>query len=53
MTSREASCHCGQLRLAVAGDPFAVSICNCREMARHDPDFDVLRDEPEFQALVG
>src|SRR3954454_15642914 len=26
---REATCHCGQLHLAVAGDPFAVSICNC------------------------
>ena len=26
---REAACHCGQLRLEVAGDPFAVSICNC------------------------
>ena len=29
MASREAACHCGQLRLEVAGDPFAVSICNC------------------------
>ncbi len=27
--AREAACHCGQLRLEVAGDPFAVSICNC------------------------
>jgi hypothetical protein len=27
--TREAACHCGQLRLEVAGDPFAVSICNC------------------------
>lgn len=27
--TREAACHCGQLRLAVAGDPFATSICNC------------------------
>ena len=26
---REAACHCGQLRLEVDGDPFAVSICNC------------------------
>jgi hypothetical protein len=26
---RNASCHCGQLRLEVEGDPFAVSICNC------------------------
>jgi hypothetical protein len=29
MGSREAACHCGQLRLEVVGDPFAVSICNC------------------------
>ena len=26
---REAACHCGQLRLEVEGDPFAVSICHC------------------------
>jgi len=29
MVPRDAACHCGQLRLEVAGDPFAVSICNC------------------------
>jgi hypothetical protein len=29
MTTREAACHCGQLRLEVAGDPFVVSICHC------------------------
>jgi hypothetical protein len=29
MATRDAACHCGQLRLEVAGDPFAVSICNC------------------------
>ena len=29
MAKREAACHCGQLRLGVEGDPFAVSICNC------------------------
>jgi len=29
MPSREAACHCGQLRLEVAGEPFSVSICNC------------------------
>jgi hypothetical protein len=27
--SRDAACHCGQLRLEVAGDPFSVSICSC------------------------
>jgi hypothetical protein len=29
MTTREAACHCGQLRLEVAGEPFVVSICHC------------------------
>jgi hypothetical protein len=27
--SREAACHCGQLRLEVAGDPLVVSMCHC------------------------
>jgi hypothetical protein len=27
--TRQAACHCGQLRLEVTGEPFAVSICNC------------------------
>jgi hypothetical protein len=34
MTAREASCHCGQLRLQVSGDPLAVSICNCLDCQR-------------------
>lgn len=29
MATREATCHCGQLRVTTEGDPFAVSICNC------------------------
>ena len=29
MATREATCHCGQLRLNVEGEPFNVSICNC------------------------
>ena len=29
MATREAACHCGQLRLQVSGDPFRVSLCNC------------------------
>jgi hypothetical protein len=29
MPTREAACHCGQLRLEVTGEPFRVSICNC------------------------
>jgi glyoxylase-like metal-dependent hydrolase (beta-lactamase superfamily II) len=34
MASREAACHCGQLRLEVEGDPFSVSICNCLSCQR-------------------
>jgi len=34
MAIREAACHCGQLRLEVEGEPFAVSICNCRACQR-------------------
>ena len=34
LTTREASCHCGQLRLTVTGEPFAVSICNCLRCQR-------------------
>jgi hypothetical protein len=29
MATREAACHCGQLRLEVEGDPFVVSLCHC------------------------
>lgn len=29
MAARDAACHCGQLRLRVAGEPQRVSICNC------------------------
>ena len=29
MATREAACHCGQLRLQVDGDPFVVSLCHC------------------------
>jgi hypothetical protein len=29
MATREATCHCGQLRLEVDGDPFVVSLCHC------------------------
>jgi hypothetical protein len=27
--TREATCHCGQLRVVTTAEPFAVSICNC------------------------
>ena len=29
MATREAACHCGQLRLEVDGDPLVVSVCHC------------------------
>ena len=31
MTTRIASCSCGQLRLTCAGEPLRVSICHCLE----------------------
>ena len=34
MASREAACHCGQLRLEVDGDPWIVSICHCLDCQR-------------------
>jgi hypothetical protein len=29
MATRDASCSCGQLRLAVEGEPIRVSVCHC------------------------
>jgi hypothetical protein len=29
MTSRTASCRCGQLKVAVSGEPVRVSVCHC------------------------
>jgi hypothetical protein len=29
MATRDAACHCGQLRLEVEGDPRVVSVCHC------------------------
>ena len=34
MTTREASCCCGQLRLTTAGEPVRISICHCLECQR-------------------
>ena len=34
MATREAACLCGQLRLDVSGEPFAVSICHCLNCKR-------------------
>ena len=34
MATREASCHCGQLRLTAEGDPFVVSLCHCLDCQR-------------------
>ena len=33
-TQREAACHCGQLRLKLAGDPQLVSSCHCQACQR-------------------
>ncbi len=34
MTSRTASCACGQLRVTVTGEPARVGICNCTQCQR-------------------
>ena len=34
MSTCQAACHCGQLRLEVTGDPFVVSICHCLDCQR-------------------
>src|SRR4051795_4953946 len=34
MARREGARHCGQLRLQVEGEPFAVSICHCLDCQR-------------------
>lgn len=34
MTSRTATCACKQLSVTCSGEPFAVSLCNCRECQR-------------------
>lgn len=34
MTTREASCCCGQLRLTTTGEPVRISICHCLECQR-------------------
>ena len=33
-SEREAACHCGQLRLKLAGDPQLVSSCHCQACQR-------------------
>jgi hypothetical protein len=34
MTTRTASCHCGQLRVACEGEPRKVSMCHCADCKR-------------------
>ena len=34
MTTRQASCSCGQLRLTTAGEPVRISICHCLDCQR-------------------
>jgi hypothetical protein len=45
MTSRTASCSCGQLRIEVQGEPRAVGICHCLACQR--------RTGSVFSALAG
>ena len=34
MTTRQAACNCGQLRLSIEGEPVRVSMCHCLECQR-------------------
>ena len=34
MTTRRASCNCGQLEIATRGEPVRISICHCRACQR-------------------
>lgn len=34
MTTRQAQCSCGQLRVTTAGEPVRISICHCLECQR-------------------
>jgi hypothetical protein len=34
MTTRRAACSCGQLHLAIEGEPARVSMCHCLECQR-------------------
>jgi hypothetical protein len=45
MTSRTASCSCGQLRIQVEGDPLVVGLCHCLACQR--------RTGSVFAALAG
>jgi hypothetical protein len=34
MTNRRAACSCGQLHLAIEGEPVRISVCHCFECQR-------------------
>ena len=59
--TREAACHCGQLRLLAGRTADAIEHLRqaidmwegCRDMATKDSDFDPIRNEPAFEELVG
>jgi hypothetical protein len=34
MTTRHATCNCGQLRLTIEGEPSRISMCHCLECQR-------------------
>ena len=34
MTTRQAACNCGQLRLSIEGEPVRISMCHCLECQR-------------------
>ena len=57
MATRDAACHCGQLRLEVAGVFHFCPDCGSqvfrRSRRRRNSDFDPIRAEPDFEDLIG
>jgi hypothetical protein len=54
MTSRTASCRCGQLKVAVTGDPVRVSVCHCLNCKKRSGSaFAVQARWPKAQVTIG
>ena len=53
MTSRTASCRCGQLKATVTGDPVRVSVCHCLNCKKRSGSaFAVQARWPKSQAII-
>ena len=53
MTTRTASCRCGQLKATVTGDPVRVSVCHCLNCKKRSGSaFAVQARWPKSQAII-